>query len=536
MKIRSFSSAKAYAKLEGFLQQYAGKNARVDELTKICNRHFREKADLQLWARLAFVYLQLNRKDQNILIANQKWIQKVNQACSKILSIETFPAFPPLFAQAKLIGMVEARRESISCLTWQSKMDPLYPTLFLSLNRSDDARILFNSTIENRFLLPLSETIPQEIYSFPIDVAASPLAATPDSIFKERIQVSCTTTHPLCSKMGDREDPCADTCAFSFRKLEDKQISLLALADGSGQGMEVVDIARLITRLFIEAMQQHIDAHLERLPEALLSSAFHAEQRLRELTTSNHSATFASTICISNPNGSSYGALLRLGDTCFFILYETKRELFVEEVDPLPIEKLASANGGAFSRYADYSSLSVATFQIPENAERAYLLLGSDGLSDNLDPRNALQNRLSEKIEEILGNEEHHHKEHNYTLENGTQINLDDAISSARDQKNLELLAATHLYPTPESLVQSLKKSPLNTRLAHKLDRLSSELPSSWREGNSSTLNQLIQIYKIHKIGQLFLQNRDELALSLLQHARRNGKPDDCIVAAIRIK
>ena len=407
-------------------------------------------------------------------------------------------------------------------------MPELYKQI-LGLLPTDDAKLLFHHLLESS-LTRKKKIKPSTILS-PIHNRFDPFLRM--DIFKyahgEKLFFAATTSHPLIhdEQATLDNDPYADDLAFTTYQKKGHQVQLLSISDGGGKGENASMTAKLVNTLFLtHASSKKVPSPHEVIP-FLLSSLVDTEIEIRNSATGH--ATHA-TACSISLEDSIYGGISLLGDCTAYLILIKSGKIQVEKLRPLSEEKLVSCCAGSFNKIGDYSSLYACQFEIGRDIEHAFILLGSDGLEDNLHPKNQLSQPYSEKIDKILSNPTHYYKRQFLSENNRT---LTEALLSPFEQKDKAFLGETHQFPTPYALYQYLIQCP-SLEEEEKAQLLDPGDKTPWAKWDQTAF--AVKLYQTATIRDFFSDNLEDFIMPLARYIRLQAKPDDILIAALKVK
>jgi hypothetical protein len=524
------SERKIAEKLDDFSQRYSNLNAvdkknSLPQFFSLCKKAYKKPP---LFKKIAEVYLRLQVADQQTCLkeafpAFENYVLQKLPYVRQKLAIDKIPCFYPLLLLAEDCTL-QPVAPSIK------RMHPLYNTLLTALRAQS---LVLNQLIEQKFpSCPLSsQDLPFK--TLLVNRSGLPLRTGICTLNDLPFFIAGTTTHQRLQAPDQtiETDPYADDGIVLEVRLEDRALRFVSITDGGGRGDGVVETAELINRLFLASLvanAQHVQSE-ETAGNLLLQAVFSTQQELRKFPHIQH-ATHASLLSVYTDRNEHFGAVSLLGDTTAFLLKEIDHQIVVEKLSDQDFAKQVSHSSGDFSTTGDYSSLTIATFRLPP-VKRACIILGTDGLADNLDPRNCLRPELNALIDVPP---ENYYKKHTISLASRT-LSVSDALMNAHDQKDFQTYAASHLYPTPWTLHDSLNQSPLTPAERTLLDSISVDAAQTWHGPTAAPPEQLallVDLYAQMKIRTLYSSSTPEtFAASLANEARAQGKSDDILVA-----
>lgn len=487
----------------------------LSEFSDLCKKAEKKPA---VFKKIAEVYLKLQPIDQQSMLTHS--FPFMERHVIERLNIPESPCFYPLLLLA----------DDCSLNPESKQMIPLYNQLLTVLRTQG---LLLNQLIERRYLSRQAFKPDLPLKALMVERGGMPIRQKVCSLSEPPFYFAATTTHQRLQAPDQSidTDPFADDgVAFEARQ-EDRTLRMVSITDGGGRGNSVVETAELVNRLFLTSLVSttHNVQSAEQAEQLLLQAVFQTQQELREFPHIQH-ATHAGLLSVYTDRNEQFGAVSRHGDTTAYLLIESSNAITVKKLFFQDCSKRVSHNGGGFSKTGDYSSLSTATFKLPR-AQRACIILGTDGLADNLDPRNSLRSDLYALIET---EPEKYYQKHTLTLSSRT-LSISNALMDARDQKDLQIYAATHLYPTPWSLHADLSESALTPDESIYLESIAIDAAHTWNDPAPETIhqiNQLIDLYSSVKIRTLYQESTPEtFAQTLASYARKQGKSDDILAS-----
>lgn len=520
----SRSEQKLVSQMDQFTENYQlliekGKKNAVSAFLSLCKKAEKKPT---LYKKIAHVYLKLRPVEQILCLENP--FVKMRSLVANRLNIAIPRCFPPLLLLADECILMPLSPSS-------KQMDPLYRTLLIALQSTCENKkemaTFFNQLIEGN---PPSHHL-RKISLVEFDPVRS------DHIIRRQIcalntppfSFAGTTTHQrICADgMTMESDPYADDGAAIELRLENETLRLVSISDGGGKGESVVRTARLVNRLFLDALVANA-FHIASPNDAanlLLQTVFQTQRALRHEIQVQH-ATHAALLSVFTDRNEQFGAVSLLGDTTAYLLIETPDALHIEKLGAPVSSKHTSHTNGDFSSTGDYSSLTISTFQLPKGC-KSCMILGTDGLGDNFDPRNTLKPPLAAIIDPLPN--EYYQERHIPFL--GKNLSVSDALMNAHDQKDPAIYDATHLYPTPWALQEELIEQKIPAT-----ENLSIDVSQTWNELKAHAPDQLallIDLYAQAKIRAIYCASTPEtFAAALVQEARSNGKSDDILASA----
>lgn len=514
---------KIAGELDAFSQRYRSlhsseKKAYLPTFIALCKKA--QKRPL-LFKKIAELFLILEARDQKTCA--QTPFPEFEKHVIKQLQIPKFPCFYPLFLLAD-----ECFPQAITPSFKQ--MPPLYRSLITVLHSKS---LQLNQLIENKLppLEPFKADLP--LFTLPFDRTGHMLRQGICTAQEPPFYFAATTTHQRLHALNQtiETDPYADDGAAGELRLENETIRFLSITDGGGSGNGVVHTAERINRLFLTSLAGHAK-HVptpDLAENLLLRATFHTQRALREEPDIQH-ATHAAVLAVITDRNERFVAVSQLGDTIAFLLTETDEATLVKPLTPLEISKQTSHTGGDFSPLGDYSSLLVTSFNLPK-VKRACLILGTDGLADNLDPRNSLKPELPPLLD---ANPDTYYAKQTIDLPS-RKISNASALMNPKHQKDPHIFNATHLYATPWSLQTCLAEERLTPLEKVAIESLSIDASQTWHGPNTpspETLTALIELYAQIKIRMLYNASTPEnFAHALASEARSHGKADDILIA-----
>lgn len=488
----------------------ASKSAYLNKLFEILDRFSIKKWKIEQLTQLAQLYLLLQVKDRRSLITNLP--EKFKTKSFPKLSISG--EFPPLLLLTDNCCLNRSIHRSDNLLIENWEMPELYRTTFNALKGEDKVR--FNARLMGETTIHEPPACDYTMLNF--DRTGIEARTGIYGFFAPPFSAAITSNHHyVTSSESLRSDPIADDCIF----FKGDDCLFTSLTDGGGHGDAVVQAAVFANQYFMRYLFELKELNLspaETLKRALFSSA-----ALFQLKDIKEAATHSGLFARNNPlSGEKEVAVSLLGDTGAYLLIERKdASLLIEKLLPISYNKATSSNAGCISSHSDFGNLRLCQFTLPEGVEKAFIIQGSDGVWDNFDPRNALKPDLSEAISHIMQNPEQFYKNAKLRLEI-EEISLSEIFLNAKDQKNASIYNETHLFTNPNSL-QLL----LNNHSSFK------PCQKSWKNAD---LEALIPAYEKLLIENIYHNSAPgTFASNLVEHAKKQGKPDDILALVTRI-
>lgn len=495
------SSLHQFIRLYNETEKSLDKTALMPRLVTILGTQAKKWKIVEL-QQLASLYLILQPRDRKNLIEIIPEQLKIKMQKKISQGLE----FPPLLLFADQCELITTKRTFGPFQLFEWNMPEIYSNTFNALDFG--GKTLFHSRIvkEKKNVEPPP---PLDLAPLEFDRKGAEARIKNYTLHSSPFSAAITSTHqnlPSNAKSIE-EDPIADDCGF----YQDNHCLIGSLTDGGGNGEDVANAAIHINRCFIGYILQLIQkkdlSAIEILKRANYQTAsyYHSEGRKESVT---HTG-----LLVRKQSSTLEVAVSLIGDTGAYLLIEMPdQNLLLEKLLPLPYGKATSCNGGCFSSHSDFSSFRFCHFTVPLEAKRVLVIQGSDGLWENFDPRNALKEEISLAISELMQDERKFYTSQELWLENGPLL-LSQIYLNSHDQKDEIINKQIHRFPHPNDLNRDPGSGSTN---------------NSWKE---APLEQLVPQYEKFLIEKIYRESSpDDFATRLVEHAKRQGKPDDICV------
>lgn len=475
------------------LEKSSERSELMPDLYQIFDEFTAKRWKKEALAELARTYVLLQPRDRNALIKRLKTSEK-----------ETVK-FPPLRQLADQCVLETTIRQAGALTFEECSMAERYRSTYNCLGA--DEKRQFNAFITKG----IGKEKPSEKFTLPLHVERSGLKPRLGvyTLHLLPFSVAISSTHQyVMSQLTLDTDPIADDCAF----FSDETVLFSSLTDGGGHGPNVANAAIKINALFMNCMHSLIQRHLS--PMETLREAIFQTSKLYERETLQEAATHSGFIARLNlETGVVEACISLLGDTGACLLVEwDDGTVQIEKLLPLDFNKSVSSNGSCISSHSDFGNLRFCQFTVPA-AKKVLVIQATDGLWDNLDPRNALKPEISDAVSTLMSHQKQFYQSATLPLNVG-DISLNQVFLNAKDQKDSPIYEATHQFPTPQTLQMHLNnEASLKT------------CQSTWKD---TPLDTLLPLYEKSIIEQLYRNSKpEEFARHLVEFAKRQGKPDD---------